>query len=381
MSTLFSPVVCILGPYGYSRFAQRPGCRPRRELQQMSGRASGVSRTGGGFAVPSFSRVRSSPSPFKDVAKPMTPRFLEDLLQRQAVMREELRTPPRFATLPKVAPTYDPGSLFDREAPPRPILSSQGALAPVYPSLLDMDAGLDASMRVHRCESESIGRPSIFSEQQPRSPAGAHHRKRAARPVEGGLQLLGREYFPSSPRSPQAHSASGAFGSSSSSTSAGARTPRPPVTPRTQLAVSPLTPRPQTSIALKMGTSGSTGHATLSSSWRRPAAEAAASGVSPHCAAPASVCLPSVRQARELASLVRPPLEPRAHPANRDQSAGGDTPPNECVTKRVASEAVQSTLHFSTGTVQDERLSRLYSTKAAYRVAAAAPVEAVATGR
>ena len=334
----------------------------------MSGRASGVSRTGGGFAVPSFSRVRSSPSPFKDVAKPMIPRFLEDLLQRQAVMREELRTPPRFATLPKVAPTYDPGSLFDREAPPR-LLSSQGALAPVYPSLLDMDAGL-----------ASIG-PSIFSEQQPRSPAGAHHRKRAARPVEGGLQLLGREYFPSSPRSPQAHSASGAIGSSSSSTSAGARTPRPPVTPRTQLAVSPLTPRPQTSIALKMVTSGSTGHATLSSSSRRPAAEAAASGVSPHCAAPASVCLPSVRQARELASLVRPPLEPRAHPANRDQSAGGDTPPNECVTKRVASEAVQSTLHFSTGTVQDERLSRLYSTKAAYRVAAAAPMEAVATGR
>lgn len=114
-----------------------------------------------------------------------------------------------------------------------------------------------------------------------------------------------------------------------------------------------------------MGTSGSTGHATLS----------------PHCAAPASVCIPSVRQARELASLVRPPQELRAQPANRDQSAGGDTPPNECVTKRVASEAVQSTLHFSTGTVQDERLSRLYSTKAAYRVAAAALVEVVATGR
>ena len=310
----------------------------------MSGRASGVSRTGGGFAVPTFSRVRSSPSPFKDVAKPMTPRFLEELLQRQAVMmREELQTPPRFATLPKVASTYDPGSLFDREAPPRPILSSEGALGPVYPSLLDMDAGL-----------ASIG-PVIF-EQQPRSPAGAHHRKRAVRPVEGGLQLLGREYFPSSPRSPQAHSASGASGSSSSSPSAGARTPRPlrpPLTPRTQLAVSPLTPRPQTSITLKMGTSG----------------------------LPASVCIPSVRQARELASLVRPPQEPRAHPANRDQSAGGDTPPNECVTKRVASETVQSTLHFSTGTVQDERLSRLYSTKAAYRVAAAAPVEVVATVR
>ena len=260
-------------------------------------------------------------------------------------MREELQTPPRFATLPKVASTYDPGSLFDREAPPRPILSSQGAFGPVYPSLLDMDAGL-----------ASIGPSSISCEQQPRSPAGAHHRKRAVRPVEGGLQLLGREYFPSSPRSPQAHSASGASGSSSSSPSAGARTPRPlrpPLTPRTQLAVSPLTPRPQTSIALKLGTSGS----------------------------PASVCIPSVRQARELASLVRPPQEPRAHPANRDQSAGGDTPPNECVTKRVASETVQSTLHFSTGTVQDERLSRLYSTKAAYRVAAAAPVEVVATVR
>ena len=311
----------------------------------MSGRASGVSRTGGGVAVPTFSRVRSSPSPFKDVAKPMTPRFLEELLQRQAVMiRAELQTPPRFATLPKVASTYDPGSLFDREAPPRPILSSQGALGPVYPSLLDMDAGL-----------ASIG-SSTFSEQQPRSPAGAHHRKRAARPVEGGLQLLGREYFPSSPRSPQAHSASGASGSSSASPSAGARPPRPlrpPLTPRTQLAVSPLTPRPQTSIALKLGTSGS----------------------------PASVCIPSVRQARELASLVRPPQEPRAHPANRDQSAGGDIPPNECVTKRVASETVQSTLHFSTGTVQDERLSRLYSTKAAYRVAAAAPVVVVATVR
>ena len=311
----------------------------------MSGRASGVSRTGGGFAVPTFSRVRSSPSPFKDAAKPMTPRFLEELLQRQAVMmRAELQTPPRFATLPKVASTYDPGSLFDREAPPRPILSSQ-ALGPVYPSLLDMDAGLAA-----------IGPSSISCEQQPRSPAGAHHRKRTVRPVEGGLQLLGREYFPSSPRSPQAHSASGASGSSSSSPSAGARTPRPlrpPLTPRTQLAVSPLTPRPQTSIALKLGTSGS----------------------------PASVCIPSVRQARELASLVRPPQEPRAHPANRDQSAGGDTPPNECVTKRVASETVQSTLHFSTGTVQDERLSRLYSTKAAYRVAAAAPVEVVATVR
>ena len=260
------------------------------------------------------------------------------------MMRAELQTPPRFATLPKVASTYDPGSLFDREAPPRPILSSQ-ALGPVHPSLLDMDAG-----------GASIGPSSISCEQQPRSPAGAHHRKRAVRPVEGGLQLLGREYFPSSPRSPQAHSASGASGSSSSSPSAGARTPRPlrpPLTPRTQLAVSPLTPRPQTSIALKLGTSGS----------------------------PASVCIPSVRQARELASLVRPPQEPRAHPANRDQSAGGDTPPNECVTKRVASETVQSTLHFSTGTVQDERLSRLYSTKAAYRVAAAAPVVVVATVR
>ena len=109
-----------------------------------------------------FSRVRSSPSPFQDVAKPMTPRFLEELLQRQAVMmREELQTPPRFAKLPKVASTYDLGSLFDREAPPRPILSSHGALAPVCPSLLDMDAGL-----------ASIGPSSISCEQQPRSPAG-----------------------------------------------------------------------------------------------------------------------------------------------------------------------------------------------------------------
>ena len=75
-------------------------------------------------------------------------------------------------------------------------------------------------------------------------------------------------------------------------------------------------------------------------------------------------------------SLVKrlPPQEPRAHPANRDQSAGGDTPPNECATKRVASEANQSTRHFSTGTVRDERLSRLFSTKAAYRVAGARPV-------
>ena len=124
--------------------------------------------------------------------------------------------------------------------------------------------------------------------------------------------------------------------------------------------------------------SGSAGRASSSSSWRRPAAEAAAeaaaSGVSPHCAAPARVSIPSVRQARKLASLVPPPQEPRAHPANRDQSAGGDTPPNECATKRVASEAVQSSLHFSTGTVRDERLSRLYSTKAAYRVAAAPEV-------
>ena len=87
-----------------------------------------------------------------------------------------------------------------------------------------------------------------------------------------------------------------------------------------------------------------------------------------------------MRQARKLATLVPPPHEPRAHPANRDQSAGGDTPPNECATKRVASEAVQSTLHFSTGTVRDARRSRRYRPTAAYRGAAAAP-EVVTTGR
>ena len=345
----------------------------------MCARAGCVSRTGGGFAVHSTSRTRSRPSPFRDVVKPTTPRFLEELLQRQAVGRGELQTPPRFATLPRVTPTYDPGSLFDQEAPPRPGLSSQGAAGSIYPSLLEMD------VVASKIELTGAINASIFDEQQPRSPAGAHHWKRALRPMEGGLQLLGRECFPSSPRTPQAHSANGASGSSSSSPSAGARTPRPPLTPRTQLAVSPLTPRPLTSIVLTTSpASGSAGRASSSSSWRRPAAEAAAeaaaSGVSPHCAAPARVSIPSVRQARKLASLVPPPQEPRAHPANRDQSAGGDTPPNECATKRVASEAVQSTLHFSTGAVRDERLSRLYSTKAAYRVAAAAP-EVVTTGR
>ena len=358
-----------------------PQARPA-ELKQMSARAGCVSRTGGGFAVHSTSRTRSRPSPFRDVVKPTTPRFLEELLQRQGVFsREELRTPPRFATLPKGTPTYDPGSLFDQEAPPRSILSSQGAAGSIYPSLLEMD------VVASKIELTGAINASIFDEQQPRSPVGAHHWKRALRPMEGGLQLLGRECFPSSPRTPQAHSAIGgasaswASGSSWSSPSAGARTPRPPLTPRTQLAVSPLTPRPPMSIVLTTSpASGSAGRASSSSSWRRPAAEAAASGVSPHCAAPARVSIPSVRQARKLASLVPPPQEPRAHPANRDQSAGGDTPPNECATKRVASEAVQSTLHFSTGAVRDERLSRLYSTKAAYRVAAAAP-EVVTTGR
>ena len=331
-------------------------------------RAVCVSRTGGGFAVHSTSRARSRPSPFRDVAKPMTPRFLEELLQRQAYGREELRTPPRFATLPRVTPTYDPGSLFDQEPPPRPVLSSRGAKGSTYPSLVEMDAVAS------KIELTRAMNTSIFDEQQPRSPAGAHHWKRSARPVEGGLQLLGRECFPSSPHTPQAHSAnggasaSGASGSASSSPSAGARMPRPPLTPRTQLPVSPLTPRPPTM------TPGSAGRPSSSSSWRRPVAETAASGVSPHRAAPARVSIPSVRQARKLASLVPPPQEPRAHPANRDQSAGGDTPPNECATKRVASEAVQSSLHFSTGTVRDERLSRLYSTKAAYRVAAAPEV-------
>jgi hypothetical protein len=343
----------------------------------MSARAACVSRTGGGFTVPSTSRARSRPTPFRDVPKPMTPRFLEELLQRQAGGREELRTPPRFASLPRMTPTYDPGSLFDLEALPRPVLSSQGAAGSIYPSLLEMDA---APSKIEHTRAINA---SFFDEQQSRSPTGAHHwkRKRAPRPMEGSLQLLGRECFPSSPRTPQAHSAnggasaSGASGSSSSSPSAGARTPRPPLTPRTQLAVSPLTPRPPTSIALTMApTPGSAGRASSSSSWRRPAAEAAASGVSPHCAAPARVSIPSVRQARKLASLVPPPQEPRAHPANRDQSAGGDTPPNECATKRVASEANQSTRHFSTGTVRDERLSRLFSTKAAYRVAGARPV-------